>query len=111
MDTAVRRFSSRLYNLRMARNLTQEALAARAKLHPGFISTLERGTKIPSLVTVDQVAKGLGVWISALLEDDIETKAGSAIRKEILLIAALLERRDLATVRRIRKAVECLTAT
>ncbi len=44
--TLLKRFSERLYFLRTQRELTQEALAHGAKLHPGYISALERSTKM-----------------------------------------------------------------
>ena len=59
VDTIVTRFAQRLYNLRSERGLTQEALAARAGLHPGYVSSLERGAQIPRLTILEQLAKGL----------------------------------------------------
>ena len=47
--------------------LSQEALAGRAKLHPTYISQVERGLKSPTLRAFLALAKGLGVQASELL--------------------------------------------
>ena len=41
--------------------MTQEALAEAAGLHPTFVSNVERGYRVPTLVTVLRLAMGLGV--------------------------------------------------
>ena len=112
MDTVLRRFAARLHNLRMERGITQNVLAARAKLHPTFVSALERGIKTPTLTTIEMLAKGLDCDISTLV--DFPSASGATkdrVREEIELIVRRLQRCDLLTVRRIRKAVENLTAT
>lgn len=111
MDTVVRRFARRLYNLRMEHGLTQEALAARAKLHPGYVSALECSRQIPSLTTLEQLAKGLNVDLAALVDfPDTSSNIMDRVRDEIELITRRLKRCDLAAIRRVRKAVEALTA-
>jgi transcriptional regulator with XRE-family HTH domain len=110
VDTLMRRFAARLHSLRMERNFTQEALSAKSKLHQGYISALERSRQIPSLSTLDQLAKGLGVELSALL--DFPDKAGSSDdrkKEEIAIVVRLLQKADLKLVKRIRKSVEALT--
>jgi len=110
LDTVLRRFSARLHSLRTERNLTQEALASRAKLHPGYVSVLERGDKIPSLTTLEQLARGLDVDLPVLV--DFPDKGGTKsdrVREEIEIVVRRLRNCDVAAVRRIRKAIECLT--
>ena len=110
MDTTVRRFAARLHNLRMERHLTQEALSARAGLHATYISVLERGRQIPSLLTLEQLAKGLDVDLPALL--DFPESGGSRndrIREELEMICRRLKNCDLAMVRKARKQIEILT--
>ena len=109
MDTLVRRFAARLHNLRLERAMTQEALAARANLHPSYISGLERGLQIPSLSTLEQLAKGLNVALPVLV--DFPETAGSPkdrVRDELELINRRLKNLDLATVRKARKIVDLL---
>lgn len=54
-------FGRRLRVLRKGAELTQEALAERAGLHPTFISNLERGFRVPTVVTLVRLADALDV--------------------------------------------------
>jgi transcriptional regulator with XRE-family HTH domain len=54
---------------REAAGLSQEALAADAGLHRTYISMLERGVRMPSILVVRQVAVALGTSLGALLTD------------------------------------------
>ena len=110
MDTTLQRFASRLHNLRMERNLTQQALASRAGLHPGYVCSLERGRQVPSLLTMEQLAKGLRMDLVTLVDfPDTSGRKTDRVRDEIALITRRLEKCDLADVRRIRKSIEALT--
>lgn len=46
---------------RTAQGLTQEELAARADLHPTYVSDVERGVRNPSWDVVARLAEGMGV--------------------------------------------------
>lgn len=48
-------------------DLSQEALAFRCKLHPTYISQLERGKKSPTVRVLGRIAAALGTTGSALL--------------------------------------------
>ncbi len=52
---------------RVRRKLSQEALAAKAKLSVSYISMLERGQRTPPLDTLEVLAKALGVTPTQLL--------------------------------------------
>jgi len=110
LDTVVRRFAARLHSLRVEKNLTQEALAASAKLHLSYISALERAKKIPSLTTLEQLARALKVELGTLVDFPDEAGAKDDRKNDEL---AMLRRRllhcDLQTVRKIRRAVDILT--
>jgi transcriptional regulator with XRE-family HTH domain len=54
---------------RMALGLTQENLAERAKLHPTYISMVERGVRNPTLEASAQIAKALQISLPVLLEE------------------------------------------
>jgi transcriptional regulator with XRE-family HTH domain len=60
-------FGANLRRARTAANLTQEALAWEASIHPSEISKLERGVRDPRLETIIRVARALGVPLSDLL--------------------------------------------
>ena len=52
---------------RKSAGLSQEALAFRCKLHPTYISQLERGLKSPTVRALRAIAGALGTTASALL--------------------------------------------
>ncbi len=67
MHTA--RLSVVLRRVRAARGLTQLALAKKARVAQGYLSSLEAGEKKnPSVAVVRKLAKALGVPVSQLLE-------------------------------------------
>lgn len=47
--------------VRTAQGLTQEDLAAKADLHPTYISDVERGVRNPSWDVIARLAEGMGV--------------------------------------------------
>ncbi len=57
-----------LKRLRLAKQLSQEALAAKANLSTSYISMLERGQRSPPLDTLEQLAKALDVSAPSLLQ-------------------------------------------
>jgi transcriptional regulator with XRE-family HTH domain len=54
-------FGAVLRDLRRERSLSQETLALESQLDRTFISLLERGLRQPSLTTILQLAKPLGL--------------------------------------------------
>lgn len=52
---------------RRSAELSQEALAFRCKLHPTYISQLERGLKSPTVRALRAIAEALGTKASKLL--------------------------------------------
>jgi len=54
--------------LRQQRGLTQEALAQRAGLHRVYVAQIEGQTKVPSIATLEKLAKALNVKVGRLLE-------------------------------------------
>ena len=65
---ASERFGRNVRRLRRERGLSQEALAAAARLHRTEISLVERGDRDVRLTTVVRLARGLGVPASLLLD-------------------------------------------
>jgi transcriptional regulator with XRE-family HTH domain len=61
-------FSRNLQVLRQKKQLTQEALAARAGISVAYVSMLERGQRTPPLETIDLLAKALKVPAIEMLE-------------------------------------------
>ncbi len=56
-----------LADARRAANLTQEALATKAKLHPTYISQLERGLKSPTVRVLLVIAEACGTPASEIV--------------------------------------------
>jgi transcriptional regulator with XRE-family HTH domain len=54
-------FGRNLRRKRLARKLSQQALATKAGISVSFQSMLERGNRSPALDTIDQLAKALAV--------------------------------------------------
>jgi transcriptional regulator with XRE-family HTH domain len=71
-----KRFGVVVKRHRLALGLTQEALAEAAKLHPTYISMVERGVRNPTLDAAGNIANALKVSLSALIAESLgeETK-------------------------------------
>jgi len=54
---------------REARDLSQEALAEKADLHPTYIGLVERSLRNPSLNASKSMAKALGVPLAQLIAE------------------------------------------
>lgn len=54
--------------IRRQRRWSQEELAFQSGLHRTYINEIERGVRNPTVLVLAQLAKGLGVTPSALLE-------------------------------------------
>jgi transcriptional regulator with XRE-family HTH domain len=63
---------------RTALGLTQETLAEKAKLHPTYISMVERGVRNPTLDAAAQIADALKIGLPELIAEAI----GNPSRKE-----------------------------
>ncbi len=61
-------FGQRLRELRIARDLSQYALADLCGSHKPFISELERGVKVPSLTMILRLAEALDCSVYDLVE-------------------------------------------
>lgn len=61
-------FGRRLQQLRKERKISQEKLAELSGLHRTYISSLERGGRNPTLISLNAIANALNVEISFLIE-------------------------------------------
>jgi len=64
----LRALAGAIRHLRRERELSQEALAYAADIHPKHLSEIERANKDPRSTTVVRLADALGVTVSALYE-------------------------------------------
>jgi transcriptional regulator with XRE-family HTH domain len=60
-------FGERVRALRHEKGMTQEELAEAAGLHPTYISNLERGYRVATIVTLVRVCTALGAQPSDLV--------------------------------------------
>jgi transcriptional regulator with XRE-family HTH domain len=74
-------FGERLRELRHAAGLTQEALADRAGLPHTHISAMERGIKLPNLLTLLRLAVALDCKVAKLVRVFDETELSSMLSK------------------------------
>jgi transcriptional regulator with XRE-family HTH domain len=79
--TVEKAFGRVLQEARKRRGLSQEDLGFESGLHRTYISQLERGLKSPSLNTVYQLSKALGIAPSEILLR-VESRVGASPKKE-----------------------------
>jgi transcriptional regulator with XRE-family HTH domain len=67
---SLERLGVTIKRIRMNRKpkMTQAALAEAAGVHRIYIAQIEGGTKVPSIATLEKIAKALGVRVGKLLE-------------------------------------------
>ena len=76
MQTRVQvKFGSRVRQLRLAAEMTQEDLAHRCGLFRTYMSRIETGAANPTLTMIHALAGSLRVPVSALFEDEVLPKA------------------------------------
>ena len=66
--TINKKFGKRVRQVRKDLGLSQEELGFKSGLHRTYISDIERGSKNPTIVTVDTLAKALDMSISEVFE-------------------------------------------
>ncbi len=102
-----RRFGRKVQELREARGLTQEQLAARIGRSVDTVSNIERGLNATRLETAHQLATAFGVRLRDLFDLDDELEPAERERHRALeAINELLGDRDPATIARIRDLIE-----
>jgi len=67
MSNEIIKFGNKLREVRLKKNLSQGDVARILGVHRSYISGLERGRRNPSLLTVQKVAKALGINAKKLL--------------------------------------------
>lgn len=67
MRDGVTQFAKKLREIRLKKKLSQGDVSRILKVHRSYISGLERGMRNPSLLTVQKIAKALGVNAKELI--------------------------------------------
>ena len=82
MKSIEKQFGERLKELRLARGLSQEALAFKSGMHRTYLGGIERGERNPSLKNIAVIAEALGVSLSQLFSfEDRTPNAGRSFDK------------------------------
>jgi transcriptional regulator with XRE-family HTH domain len=69
VDAAIGKlFGQRVRELREQQELSQEAFADKVGLDRTYVSGIERGTRNPTLATMQRIAKGLSVTVERLVK-------------------------------------------
>lgn len=89
MDDVRGRFGKHLKQLRIQQGLTQQQLAERADVSISFLGNIERGTKSPTIDTVQKLSNALDVSMVALVE--FETEVAEDTRKRTQMRKILCE--------------------
>lgn len=75
---------ARIQELRKRGPMTQERLAELVEVSPSFIGPIERGEKLPSLVTLAKIAQALEVPVYQLFMVDSEIAAKEKYALELM---------------------------
>jgi transcriptional regulator with XRE-family HTH domain len=70
IETARKRFARKLKTERLARGISQEALAELAGLHRTYVGSVERGERNIAVDNMESLANAMGLDISDLLKAD-----------------------------------------
>jgi DNA-binding XRE family transcriptional regulator len=69
VESLQRQFGAVVRRRRVAAGLTQEGLADAAGLHRTYISLLERGLRMPSILVVKQLARAMSTSMASLMKE------------------------------------------
>lgn len=70
--TILKQVGLHVRRLRLARELSQEALAFEAQVALNYLSGIERGVRNPTILVLDRLARTLGVPVSDLVSHTSE---------------------------------------
>ncbi len=79
----------RVRELRLARGLTQEALCERAGISLDAVTRIERGSRVPTIDTIERLAGALGVAVTDLFGPSSAPrtpKTPAALRRLVALL-------------------------
>ena len=70
--TINKQLGARIRYLRQQKNMTIEDLALEAEINRNYLCDLERGTRNPTVVVLNKIAKVLDINLSTLFEGIVE---------------------------------------
>jgi len=99
-----KKLGERMRKERLSLGLTQEVLSEKAGISVSFLGQVERGERKPSLETVINIAKSLGVTVDFLLADSYRTAPNSLVDELAYLVRETPEK-DIKTVIEVTKTI------
>ncbi len=104
-----KQLGTRIYRFRKQRGLTQAALAEKGRISNEFMSSIERGAKLPSLTTLQAIAQALRVGLKDLFNfDQAGFRRIEPLSREALDVAIIVDGVPPHQRRRISKIVKIL---
>ena len=70
--TINKQLGARIRYLRQRKNMTIEDLALEAEINRNYLCDLERGTRNPTVLVLNKIAKALDINLSTLFEGIVE---------------------------------------
>ncbi|MGJ7557614.1 helix-turn-helix domain-containing protein [Variovorax sp. RB2P76] len=67
LDPVLVQLGEAIRSLRKANGISQEELAHRSSIDRSYMSSIERGTQNPGMMTIVQIAAGMGVSVAELM--------------------------------------------
>jgi len=68
MKDTIKQFGNKVREIRLQKKMSQGDVAKILGVHRSYISGIERGTRNPSLITIEKIAKALGVSKDVLVK-------------------------------------------
>jgi transcriptional regulator with XRE-family HTH domain len=93
--------SETLKKIRTEKKISQEQLEIRSGISQSGISAIERGERIPTIETLEMLAKGLRVPVTDLIGEEKKPAAseGDRLKQEISILLDELPQEDLSQLR------------
>jgi len=106
MQESIRTFADKMYGYRKEMGLTQEELADMLELDNSYVSLLERGARVPSLITLDRIARAFGVKPHDLLINNPNGEDYNFKQKELIYIIEEAPAEKVDRIYRIMKILD-----
>jgi len=84
MSDIMERFSKRIRDMRQLRGVSQEQLALKAGINVSFLGQIERGTKKPTIDTIDKLLEALDISYQEFFDFESDVNQGSAVIDKII---------------------------
>ena len=109
MSDLAKQLGRRVHLFRKQNGLTQAALAEKVKISNEFMSGIERGAKLPSLLTLEKLAGALRVNLKDLFNfDQSGYRRSQSLSRDGVDVALLLDTVSPQQRRRILRAIKIL---